>query len=693
VAGERIRGNIYYIDAPAGTGKTHFIMQKVVDVTREELSKKLLCITFTNRATNELRERIQKQIVFNELITIGTIHSFLHEYFKRYFLLPESLELYFEVFKDKVAEEISENNKKTINDKENESIHELKETKIESPTNLTLEIIKNKLNKLEYSETQFSDYLAGRLSHDDLIIFVSNLVIRYPILQKVIGEKFDYIFIDECQDTSSDVLRLFYSVASYKKTNVKLYFCGDKMQEIYDAYDGTFEPEFKNMNLTKRLKKNYRSSEEIVLMLSKLYGRLPMDIMPVKGEIGNIPTIYITSNIEDKIVEFNESNENFLALRVFNRSRFERSNKSEDMRNLFNSYNKLIPYGAKISLIDVLMPIEKDSSPDYLLNILWKTNYIIESFEKKQYSFAIQQIKKYPKIFNVDKLRINYHNDKEELEYILIQVSNKYRAENHNYSISDFFLELEDLKFYKSGLYQDLTEREHDNKNTYVDVLKVPLQEFQNLVRYNRQPDISTQHGVKGEGHEKVLFILEDSERYSPYLYMYDFLEMFVLFDDYFKNNKQKLEDEILFSFYDFQEFKYSFCNAVSKLEKKIGLKISKIKEDDIEKNLADISELINDFIGNPYYIWIYGKRLMRKNKTGINEYLNLQKNERFEVKNIKQMLKYADVNRILTAYKLFYVGCSRAKDELVLIVDKEKIKKYEKEFKNRFRDVGFIVD
>ena len=48
-------------------------------------------------------------------------------------------------------------------------------------------------------------------------------------------------------------------------------------------------------------------------------------------------------------------------------------------------------------------------------------------------------------------------------------------------------------------------------------------------------------------------------------------------------------------------------------------------------------------------------------------------------------------VRAVLTAYKLFYVGCSRAEEELVVLIDENQIDNME-EFKNCFNQIGFQI-
>ena len=59
---------------------------------------------------------------------------------------------------------------------------------------------------------------------------------------------------------------------------------------------------------------------------------------------------------------------------------------------------------------------------------------------------------------------------------------------------------------------------------------------------------------------------------------------------------------------------------------------------------------------------------------------------------NAKSVFKISKIEGILTAYKLFYVGCSRARKNLVIVVDENKIKKIENEFKAKLISIGFEV-
>ena len=69
--------NCHLINAPAGSGKTTAIVQKVRDIVVSQPQDNVLCITFTNRAADELAAKLPKGNVL-----AGTIHSFLSQFMR-----------------------------------------------------------------------------------------------------------------------------------------------------------------------------------------------------------------------------------------------------------------------------------------------------------------------------------------------------------------------------------------------------------------------------------------------------------------------------------------------------------------------------------------------------------------------------------------------------------------------------------
>lgn len=162
-------------------------------------------ITYTNRAKEELNSRINSKNV-----TVDTIHSFLSDFVGLYFSKPEVIDLYLQVFEKKI--------KALIDNGEDDSKNA---RYIDKFGKLDFETIKNNLHKVFYNEQSYSSYYYGGLSHDDMLLFCRKMFEKFEMLKKRLSNKYRYIFIDEYQDTSADVLYIFYQ--SVLNTSSTLY--------------------------------------------------------------------------------------------------------------------------------------------------------------------------------------------------------------------------------------------------------------------------------------------------------------------------------------------------------------------------------------------------------------------------------------------------------------------------------------
>lgn len=192
--------NCYLVNAPAGSGKTTSIKSMIKNVISTKPNDNLLCITYTNRAADELAKDFTMKNIF-----IGTIHSFLNNFMRRYFAHSDILKLYFEEYGDKI-------NARILNTENKENIQEGNNKYIEKNGGLSYEIVKKNIHEIYYNESSFNSLYYGGLCHDDLISFSKLIFDRYPIIRKRIVSKYQYVFIDEYQDTMADVLKIFLKV-------------------------------------------------------------------------------------------------------------------------------------------------------------------------------------------------------------------------------------------------------------------------------------------------------------------------------------------------------------------------------------------------------------------------------------------------------------------------------------------------
>ncbi len=126
----------------------------------------ILCITYTNRAAEELGKDMdsKKSFVFQQFILFCTI------FLKIYFSHEQIINLYFEIYGSEIMRRIS-------NENEDERITRSNERYIEKNGDLSFDLIKANLKSIYYNESQFNSLYYGGLSHDDLITF-SKLVFK-----------------------------------------------------------------------------------------------------------------------------------------------------------------------------------------------------------------------------------------------------------------------------------------------------------------------------------------------------------------------------------------------------------------------------------------------------------------------------------------------------------------------------------
>lgn len=639
--------NCYLINAPAGSGKTTEIKSMVQRCIIDNPKDNILCITYTNRAADELSKDVLSKNVF-----IGTIHSFLHSFLKTYFAHQNILELYFEIYGARISERIENKGQK-------DSIAESNARYIEKYGKLDYDTVRKNIKVLSYNESPFSSLYYGGLSHDDLISFSKAVFNRYPVVGKRISSKYQFIFIDEYQDTMSDVLKIFFE--SVHNTKTKLFLFGDRMQQIYKNYDGSFEESFELFDTTKALTTNYRSTKNIVDILNKIYND-PAFVQNISEKMRSTesdfdPRIIIGHSIQAEIENLRKADPDTLILYLFNKERFS----DIDAIHLYDAFNSMEKYsfGKAVSAVDVLTTRYEDN-PDALLKVLFCVVELLKLYKAQQYGSIIQILKGNKSIFSKYSWNIQTHNDKETVFNSLKRVFDI--MESGDKTIADLISRLANAHLlneaYLSGIVDD---------DDYKLAELVPVIEVVHVADYLCNPRVSTQHGVKGESHDSVVFVAEDSSG-DPRVAMYRFFEMW---------GQIQISAKMLNRFY------YDFATEVGNIQRSIGIKAGDLKKDTYAANEKMIKEKIHTvferFKDDLYFQFIYG--------TDYHSYFSKP-----GVTKAKDCLKDSTAYGILSAYKLFYVGCSRARRNLTILLDSSKIQGNLELQKKRFKEIGFQV-
>lgn len=250
----------FAVIAGAGSGKTGSLIKALAHVRNKQGKKlraagqKVVCITYTNVAV----ENIKRRTNLDELFSISTIHGFLWGVVEKYQsdirntlrdeLIPKRIE-------KKRGDDNGGNSRAA--QKARNQVARLKADLI----NIHL------VSEFRYDNSSRRNYSSGNLDHDDIIDLASIMILRLPNLQKIIGQKFPYIFIDEAQDTFSSVMEALNRLASCDGLPVIGYF-GDPMQQIYENHEGEFEGP-SGCKVIKKVE-NYRCSTEVINLLNSI---------------------------------------------------------------------------------------------------------------------------------------------------------------------------------------------------------------------------------------------------------------------------------------------------------------------------------------------------------------------------------------------------------------------------------------
>ena len=639
--------NLFLVNAPAGSGKTTWIRKNVRKYLLQNPNDNVLCITYTNRAAEELGKDVDSNRVY-----FGTIHSFINDFIGSFFSHESILELYWEVYKNQIVERIE-------NVSQNGNWAESNMRYIEKYGGLTPEIVRSNITMISYNQAPFNSLYRGALGHDDLISFTRLAVERFPVIKKKISDKYQVVFIDEYQDTATDVLQIFYSSMIGKKS--KLYLLGDKMQQIYRNYNGEFETYFNIFNKSINLSVNYRTTPKIVSILNKIYNdECYKQTAYEKNKDENmdfLPEVRIVTDIEKNVSELMEQYKDSLILYLSNKSRFYNIGVGE----LYDAYSGMEKYsfGKKYNAVDVLTK-EEIRENDALLSFLFTVNIIVDYFTKEFYGEVFRIIRKAGTYFNCEKFIIRKHIDKHLVKDKLDDIVALYNELST--TVDDFLSLCVEKKYIREEFYSAVVE-----ENDYQLVKNVKVQEVKVLADYMSDPKISTQHGVKGESHDTVVFVADNS-RSNPVVHMSKFFEMWSNID---------------ITLSEFDAFYYIYSQMLNQIENKIGMKCSQLKADTYISVASIIDEELQAFTKknetNPYYIQLL--------KVKIDKYFG-KKN----VTNVKECLKEGTVYGPLCAYRLFYVGCSRAKRNLVIMINKKDIEGFEEKLRNKLMITGFNV-
>ena len=336
--------NSLLVFAGAGSGKTRVLTYKIAYLIKEKQVDpfKILAITFTNKAANEMKNRIISLVGnVGKYMWVSTFHSFCARLLRREinklgftenFIIydtDDSLKLISKCIKD-AGYDIRMFSPKSIKETISQAKNKLKSA--EDFSKKTFDPYEKVVAKI-FNIYQDELIKANALDFDDLLLHTVSLFKLFPEVLKAYQDKFEYILVDEFQDTNlvqNELILLLFNGRN------KIFVVGDDDQSIY-SWRGAeiknivnFDKNFQSSKILK-LEKNYRSTKNILNAANELiknnYSRSKKKLWTDNKE-GDLISKYRAQNEQEeakyvikKILEIKKENlKNFKDFAIFYRT-------------------------------------------------------------------------------------------------------------------------------------------------------------------------------------------------------------------------------------------------------------------------------------------------------------------------------------------------------------------------------------
>ena len=300
-----------FVKAGAGTGKTEVVVQKILKLLQGDKATldQFAIITFTNKATNEMKERLidrlymsylkdslneklRRQIEISNILDISTIHSFCEGIIRKFGMninIPTNFTISsfkYEIdeivasilneyasnpiFKDIQLYRIKDYIKRFYNENEGRGIvipeDALSKLKVTGNGDFW-----NEFRKLFveiylkcYDEIERMKRERNILTQNDLIKLSARLL-QDKYVAKSISSKYKYLFIDEFQDTSIDQFNL---VKAFIDNDVKVFVVGDEKQSIYKFRGSDISSFYEMTDIISEIKKR-NSNDKVEIFINE----------------------------------------------------------------------------------------------------------------------------------------------------------------------------------------------------------------------------------------------------------------------------------------------------------------------------------------------------------------------------------------------------------------------------------------
>lgn len=253
------------ITAVPGSGKTRVLTSRVVSLIKDKNvdQRNILCLTFTNKAANEMKERIIADLSGSEVdgskVWISTFHKLCLAILRKHGSLI-SLHPNFTIYSAKEQEDLMakiarmhgyENTSKYALQHLVKAVNDFREDVVDFDQHIA-ELTPGEVELLDEYQSTLSELNAIDFSG---MLYKTWLLLKHnPVVVASLSNRFKFVLVDEMQDTN----HIQYEIVKYIAQHGNLFVVGDPQQSVY-GWRGA-KPE----NL-QRLRKEFDNVQEVIL--------------------------------------------------------------------------------------------------------------------------------------------------------------------------------------------------------------------------------------------------------------------------------------------------------------------------------------------------------------------------------------------------------------------------------------------
>lgn len=480
-------GHSFRVEAGAGSGKTYSLNRVIEWVQANKWSdysrkkQNVVCITYTNAAVDVIAERLAK----DSFILPSTIHSFAWNAIKQY--------------QSVLVDAVTTN-----------------------PDFLPDEGDFNKVTEVAYTlGHRYKENGIQYLYHDDVLKLFC-LLLDNTKFRRVFADKYPLILIDEYQDSYKPIIDRFVDYFIAKGIGPQFGFFGDAWQTIYQSNKACGAIEHDNIDVIKK-SSNFRSAPRIVQLLNDIRPDLPQKsaIDGFDGEVvvitcedyngarrtdrnfkGELPPEVLKSRLDEIEAKINQDIPN-----------------DESLKILMITHKVLATQQGYEQLLDILGDGLRNKEDPFLLFFMNTVEPIYKALctSNTQLLFDTLDIKRYPITKKSEKVK--WQELREQLVEARAQKAINVLELVYQTGLIPIPPKLDG--YYR--LYRDAPETIYIAEVTIRSFLELEYTQFLAAIDFLYPEAVfSTEHGVKGEEYDNVVFVVSKGwnqyqfETYAP---------------------------------------------------------------------------------------------------------------------------------------------------------------------------------